>query len=76
MFFNSLFDYPQTQVFVISDSHYAEMQQKQLEQELIALQSRANRYRVAAEELDKSIEIKQEAIAKLLPATKDEAKVG
>ena len=73
MFFDSFFDYPQQRVYVISDSHYAEMQQKQLERELLVLQSKANRYRVAADELDKAIEGKQEAIAKLLPAKEEVA---
>ena len=76
MFFDPFFNYSQPQVYVISDSHYAEMQRKQLECELMALQSKANRYRVAADELDKAIESKQEAISKLLPATKEETKVG
>ncbi len=69
MFINSLFDYQRPQVYVISDTQYAEMQQKELERELAVLETRATRYRSAAEELDKAIESKQESIAKLLPAT-------
>ena len=68
MFFETFFDYPQrTNVVIISDSTYKEVQRQQLESDLTVLKSRANRHRAALQELDQAIGSKEKEIAALTP---------
>ena len=69
MLFDTFFDYPsRPQVVVISETAIREAQKKQLETELTALQSKANRYHSALEELDLAIVAKEKEITGLAAA--------
>ena len=65
---------PTRQVYVISDTEYAELRQAEAKREVLALESKANRYKTAAAELEERIEELREE-HKLLEGTADEKKL-
>ena len=72
MFFETFFDYPQrTNVVIISDSTYKQVQRKQLESDLTVLKSRANRHRAALQELNQTIGSKEKELAAHTPVEPD-----
>ena len=53
--------YSNRPVYVISDSKYQELQKAEVEREVLALESKANRYFTAAQELEERVaEIRKE----------------
>ena len=65
---------PSRQVYVISDSEYEELRQDEAKRQVLALESKANRYKTAAAELEERIEeLRKEH--KLLEGTADEKKL-
>lgn len=73
MFFRSSY-HPSQRVVVISDSEYNELRQAEAKREVTALESKANRYRTAAADLEaRIVELQEEH--KLLEGTKDDKKL-
>ena len=60
-----------TQVYVVSDSDYKEYQRKQAEQDVLALESKLNRYNTAVEEIKIEIETIQKRAGLLAPSERE-----
>ena len=74
MLFRSSYYSPQQRVVVISDSEYNELRQSEAKREVTALESKANLYFNAAQEIEARIkELQQEY--NLLPAAEDDKKL-
>ena len=66
--------YSNRRVVVISDSEYAELRQEEAKREINALESKANRYFTAAQEIEARVaELREEH--KLLEGTEDDKKL-
>ena len=71
MFYPTLFAPPQTQVIVISDARYAEIQAEELKRRLVVIESELNRISGRRLELEDQKEKLQAQINKLLVSTED-----
>ena len=71
MFYQPLFNQPQTQVIVISEARYAELQAEQLKRQVVVLESELNRLSACRLELEETKEKLQSQIAELLGKADD-----
>ena len=69
MFYQPLFNQPQTQVIVISDARYAELQAEELKRKVVVVESELNRLSTRRLELENTKEKLQAEIAELLGST-------